>query len=773
MDSARDLDGRWLDGFLSDLRDEGFRIDGRHFAAAHLLHSRAVLENLPLARLGSRLAPILVTSPGEQTRFQSLFAEALPRQSGVSGSKITEIETGERRSVAWSAFAGLLCIAALCAVVWAASEYFEPASVTVIPPENPITAPTVSEGTGGAIFDPSLIVPDNPATIPVTKFSPDADPAKRNVWAVLPIAAFIGWLVWHWLRRRSWLGRKFGKPKPVSTHPTSDKLFARRGFRRAAQNLRRHRAEPTTMLDIPATVNATVDACGQFAPVMATRATTPEYIVLIERFHREDHVAKLAVAATDRLRNEGVAVERYFFGYDPRICRDEAGAAIPLARLRERSRNRRLIIVGEAEGFTDPLTEEPDPWTESLAAWPDRTLFSARRIPNWGAAESGLLEDGLNLATATPRGIAAYAELPDDVSLGQSGMLLEGKRVIDIRSERIGGSRDVRAAARIGADVGERSATPNGKNPRWLPYAAACTAISAVIVALPLIIGWLEPKQAGETIENPAPISDASRTDLEVFRDPLGGDVQGPEMVVIPAGSFMMGSPESEEGRYDTEGPQREVSIVRFALSRTEITFDDWGACVDAKGCQSNPSPSDEGWGRGSRPVINVSWDDAKEYVAWLNRSVGGAPYRLPSEAEWEYAARARTTTAYPWGEEASHEQANYGTDECCNGLASGRDEWVNTSPVGSFPSNSFGLQDMHGNVLEWVEDCWHEDYEGAPQNGSPWLSQQASGCSQRVLRGGSWYVNPRYLRSADRGRNDPVDRDDVVGFRLARTLTP
>ncbi len=121
MASARDLDGRWLDRFLSDLRDEGFRIDGRHFAAAHLLHSRAVLENLPLTRLGSRLAPVLVTSAGEQTRFQSLFAEALPRQSAVTGSKITEIETGERRSVIRSALAGLFCIAALCSVVWAAS----------------------------------------------------------------------------------------------------------------------------------------------------------------------------------------------------------------------------------------------------------------------------------------------------------------------------------------------------------------------------------------------------------------------------------------------------------------------------------------------------------------------------------------------------------------------------------------------------------------------------------------------------------------------------
>ena len=264
-------------------------------------------------------------------------------------------------------------------------------------------------------------------------------------------------------------------------------------------------------------------------------------------------------------------------------------------------------------------------------------------------------------------------------------------------------------------------------------------------------------------------LGDALGSDLSSFRELAGA----PEMVVIPAGNFMMGSPKSESGRYSDEGPQRNVKVGQFALGRTEVTFDEWQACVDGGGCQSNPSPSDAGWGRDSRPVINVSWNDAQEYVSWLNGKISAEVYRLPSESEWEYSARAGTTTAFPWGLTASHDHANYGTDECCGGLASGRDQWVNTAPVGSFPANRFGLADTHGNVWEWADDCWHGNYTGAPLSSVSWQSASSGACSQRVLRGGSWGNVPRNLRSALRDWLAPDDRNDFIGFRLARTLTP
>jgi formylglycine-generating enzyme required for sulfatase activity len=242
--------------------------------------------------------------------------------------------------------------------------------------------------------------------------------------------------------------------------------------------------------------------------------------------------------------------------------------------------------------------------------------------------------------------------------------------------------------------------------------------------------------------------------------------VSEPEMVRIPGGSFVMGSPASEAGRGADEGPQRTVSVRAFEVGKYEVTFAQWDACVADGGCGGH-RPADQGWGRGRQPLINVSWNDAQEYVQWLSRRTGKS-YRLLTEAEWEYAARAGTTNPYPWGSTASHEYANYGAESCCSGLASGRDQWVNTAPVGSFGANGFGLHDMHGNVWEWVEDCYKENYSGAPADGSSFINQS---CSSRVLRGGSWYYGPRYLRSADRYRDPPSNRFNDVGFRLARTL--
>jgi len=239
-----------------------------------------------------------------------------------------------------------------------------------------------------------------------------------------------------------------------------------------------------------------------------------------------------------------------------------------------------------------------------------------------------------------------------------------------------------------------------------------------------------------------------------------------PEMVVVPAGEFLMGSTSAEiealtkggkAREPKSEGPQRKVTIARpFAVGKFEVTFDEWEACVAGGGCTSNPRPSDKGWGRGRRPVINVSWYDiTKEYLPWLSRTTGKS-YRLLSEAEWEYAARAGTTTHFAFGETITNAQAQF--------APAGR-----TAEVGSFPPNKFGLHDMHGNAMEWCEDNWHPNYEGAPIDGSVW---QGGDVSERVLRGGSWGSPvPDDLRSADRGRYPPVDRYFDTGFRVSRTL--
>jgi formylglycine-generating enzyme required for sulfatase activity len=240
-------------------------------------------------------------------------------------------------------------------------------------------------------------------------------------------------------------------------------------------------------------------------------------------------------------------------------------------------------------------------------------------------------------------------------------------------------------------------------------------------------------------------------------------------MVVLPAGEFMMGSPESELGRGRNEGPQHKVAIRSFAMGKYEVTFAQWDACVAEGGCKHNPG--DESWGRGRRPVINVSWHDAAEFVGWLARKTG-QPYRLPTEAEWEYAARGLTSAAEPHppfstGPTINYQQANYDANfvygEGKMGIFRQK-----TVEVGTFRRNAFGLHDMHGNVWEWVEDCYRDSYRGAPADGS---AVAARDCNLRILRGGSWNYFPQLLRSAYRYATPPEVRLDMVGLRVARSL--
>jgi formylglycine-generating enzyme required for sulfatase activity len=278
-----------------------------------------------------------------------------------------------------------------------------------------------------------------------------------------------------------------------------------------------------------------------------------------------------------------------------------------------------------------------------------------------------------------------------------------------------------------------------------------------------------------------------------------------PTMVVVPAGNFRMGSPESEKDRDGDEIPQHQVMIVKpFAVGKTEVTFAEWDACVAAGSCTK---ASDNNWGRGDRPVINVSWDDAQEYVAWLSR-VTGKEYRLLSEAEWEYAARAGNSGRYgrsnmlrqesvhtegpqqaqaggyldrgqyiPFSEATPGSEERYSFTDGDEKVQLDQQAWFRsnsddkTQPVRKKAANAFGLHDMHGNVWEWVEDPWHDGYQNAPTDGSPWVED--GDASQRVVRGGSWNSNPQDLRAALRYGLTSDYRLSFLGFRLARTLSP
>jgi len=235
-----------------------------------------------------------------------------------------------------------------------------------------------------------------------------------------------------------------------------------------------------------------------------------------------------------------------------------------------------------------------------------------------------------------------------------------------------------------------------------------------------------------------------------------------PQMVVIPAGEFTMGSPPSEQG---AEAQHRVTIAAPFAVSKFEITFQEWDACAADGGC-GGYRPDDQGWGRGNQPAINISWENAKAYVDWLGRKTRKL-YRLLSESEWEYAARAGTTTRFSHGDTLSPSKANY--DGSVDGSGPSDVNRQRTMPVGSFPANGFGLHDMHGNIAEWVEDCWHDEYTAmTPTDGSAWVD---GGCNGRVVRGGSWEDSETEQRSAARTGGYKQDQFYTDGLRIARSL--
>ncbi len=289
--------------------------------------------------------------------------------------------------------------------------------------------------------------------------------------------------------------------------------------------------------------------------------------------------------------------------------------------------------------------------------------------------------------------------------------------------------------------AGRRPQTPVGRE-RQARRGAALVRRSLTALLMSLLVPLLVA---------PPLSADPTPAERQTFRD----CALCPEMTMVPAGTFVMGA----DDRSAAERPAHRVTIpAPFAIGRYEVTFDEFDACVAAGACPA--APYDHGWGRERRPAINVAFADVLAYLEWLS-GITGQTYRLPSEAEWEYANRAGTTTRYWWGDAAAAGRAN------CRGCGSAWDG-RQTAPVGSFPPNPFGLYDTTGNVLEWVADCWSADHAGAAGDARP---RQDSDCRRRVIRGGNWYYLAGIARTTWRGGNDVRANTYGIGFRVARDL--
>ncbi|GLI40041.1 formylglycine-generating enzyme family protein [Geobacter hydrogenophilus] len=289
------------------------------------------------------------------------------------------------------------------------------------------------------------------------------------------------------------------------------------------------------------------------------------------------------------------------------------------------------------------------------------------------------------------------------------------------------------------------------------PYRLATGA--ALLAFLVIVSPAAAEVKPGSKVSSPVPTAGS------VFRDRLKNGSSGPEMVVIPAGRFRMGA--IFGGGDPDEKPVHWVSIARpFAMGKYEVTFEEYDRFCDATGREKPKDgrrwfgPLSREWGRGRMPVMNVSWEDAAAYAKWLSEQTG-QKYRLPSEAEWEFAARGGKDTPFWWGGTAGEKRAN------CKGCGS---KWDNKkgAPAGSFAANPYGLFDTAGNVWEWCLDTWHDSYTGAPADGSPWLGGDDT---RRVQRGGSFGSKPRYIRSSARGRGAPDGQYVYLGFRVLREL--
>jgi formylglycine-generating enzyme required for sulfatase activity len=403
--------------------------------------------------------------------------------------------------------------------------------------------------------------------------------------------------------------------------------------------------------------------------------------------------------------------------------------------------------------------EDHRPWVRESAVKPLRELLTGRHPGLALAARAALKKLARDDSDAVKA--AARAALGTDAQVGSAAVQIANP-VTAVPASDADRPRNLLVQATTPA------AWHTPLRRRWLIGGAiVASLISGFTTTVYLAVNSGQPAETASKRDRPQVVErSAVRAGMTPFRDTLRDGGEGPLMIVIPAGDFTMGSPPGETGQYKDEIPQHRVTIKSFALSQTEVTFDDYDRFPKAT---QRALPSDASWGRGRRPVINVSWKDATAYALWLSAQTG-LQYRLPSEAEWEYAARANEPAAFSTGKCISETQANFRDQFRYGDCPSSNNYLGKTQSVSTYPANGFGLHDMHGNVLEWVQDCWHDNYRQAPQDAGAWLQRGGGDCTRRILRGGSWGSGPLGLRSAGRIGSTVDEAVGYIGFRLART---
>lgn len=681
-----------IDLFVNHLQQNGFEVLPAQMGAIEYILLRQMTEgNLEdTEQLRNNLCPVVARDERQQKLFTRNFTTWFPPVSD-NENKPQEIREKPQKRKSRRDRHGIIIFSllALFIVSFVISINTEQKAVPVTGTV-PGKAKVIKElPTGKIIEEPQQYITINkkvphPVVLPL-----------RIALTAIPFLIFLLWLFNRWKKRIMWLSHA-----PVERALTErqyadnandnlfSNLFQNADFQNAGRRLHRYREENTNDLDIQKTVLKTVAAAGYFTPVYRKRKFSPDYLFLIEQKDRNDHMARMVDVAITRFRDKNIHVERYYYRTDLRrlVHDDEERTVANLEDLSEKLQNHRMVIVGTADGLFHPLTGEIRSWADVFNHWETRTLLSARPLNEWTEDhEIRLLESGFSLATASVKGISAFAKGVSSAEIDRGGVLLQGR------------------------------------------------------------ITSVNPLQ---TIDNQT----SKAHNISIFRDTNFA----PEMVNIPMGSFLMGSPKNEKGRSRNEGPQHSVVLnYSLSVSRFAITFDEWDFFIKNSGYQNRAD--DWGWGRGRRPVINVNWSDVQAYLSWLSYETGHR-YRLLSEAEWEYCCRAGTKTLYWWGNEINSERANYNKNIC------------KTVPVDYYESNPWGLYQMHGNVLEWCQDQWHDNYDRAPTDGSAWLQSSPKG-NFPVLRGGSWLIMPQGLRSAARIKSgNPSNRSISVGFRVARS---
>lgn len=355
-------------------------------------------------------------------------------------------------------------------------------------------------------------------------------------------------------------------------------------------------------------------------------------------------------------------------------------------------------------------------------------------------------------ATAPSEDMAAVSESAELVDASQDEALINRAPITTALADADAGAGAPEDASRVNQEIIKAALSEALDSPK---SESSEQASSAAAIALD------EEPALTENEASPLDFSSAPLTQQAL--ELPGGSMS---FIVLPEGQFTMGS--ADKSASAMESPQRTVSVASFALARSEVSFAHYDAFVEATGYR-RPSAGD--WGRGEQAVIDVSWDDVQAYINWLNEAYGGG-FRLPSEAEWEYAVRAGTSTRFSVGNCLNFEQANFAVTSKYQGcMRPSGEAAARPQPPGRYAANPWGLFDMHGNVWEWLADCWHRDYRGAPATSRPWLDSEGGKCNARVIRGGSWRSALSYLRSSARYVEPAYRRNDSLGFRLARDL--